>query len=261
MPDFLRANGRLHHYRFRKGTGDTNLVLVNSLGTDLRTWDAVLSHLPDDLSVLSYDKSGHGLSECGATTTDEFAADLESLMEILGINSALVCGVSFGGMIAQALAAKRPNLVQSLVLSNTGLRIGTPETWSERIEVLRQHGLAPMADAILERWFAPAFRNRYPDTTFAYRMMLTRTPTEGYMQVCDAIRTADLSVTSAQITCPTLCIAGSEDLATPPATVRLMTDVIQGSQFKCYDGVGHLPCIEAPDRFAKDLLIHAGYLK
>lgn len=256
MPRFLRTNGRLHSYDFRIGGRGRAIVFVNSLGTDLRIWDAVIGQLPARVPVLQYDKSGHGLSEGGAVSMEDFAADLAGLMDALEIHSALVCGVSVGGMIAQALASARPELVAGLVLCNTGYRIGNVESWTERISALQETGIDPLTDSILERWFSPRFRGECPDLVAGYRMMLTRTPITGYIAVCAAIRDADLEERSRLLTCPTLCVAGEDDLATPPDVVGALATVIPDAKFEIYESVGHLPCIEAPARLAVDILKH-----
>lgn len=250
MPEFLRINGRLHHYRYRRGKDGRAVVFANSLGTDLRIWEKVIKGLPPDVPVLTYDKSGHGLSEKGALTIEDLASDLAELMDALGLHDAMICGVSVGGMIAQALAAARPNLVAGLVLCNTSHRIGTSDSWAERMTALEEIGLEAMADGILERWFAKSFRAKQPDLVSGYRMMLTRTPKEGYRATCAAIRNADLTRTTCRLTCPTLCVAGSDDQATPPEIVQAMSDLIQGAEYACLADVGHLPCIEVPDLLA-----------
>lgn len=260
MPTFLKSNGRLLHYRHQRGTGGPVIVFANSLGTDLRLWDDVIDHLPKDVGILAYDKSGHGLSEPGAESIEDHAADMAALMDGLGIAEALVCGVSVGGMIAQALAAQRGDLVAGLALCNTGHRIGTEETWGERIAALDRYGLEPMTGGILERWFSQRFRDEAPGIVAGYRMMLARTPLVGYRAVCAAIRDADLAATTAGLSCPTLCVSGSEDQATPPAVVEALAALIPGAQYLCYDGVGHLPCIEAPSRLARDILTHRATL-
>lgn len=256
MPSFLEINGRLHQYDLRRGRGERSIVFVNSLGTDLRIWDDVIERLPPDIPTLAYDKSGHGLSADGAISIEEFAADLAGLMTALGIRDALLCGVSVGGMIAQTLASTRRDLVAGLVLCNTGYRIGTAETWAERISALDRDGIDAMADAILDRWFARGFRQACPDIVAGYRMMLTRTPVTGYRAVCAAIRDADLEDLARCIACPTLCVAGSDDLATPPDAVETLAKLIPDVDFKLYTSVGHLPCIEVPSRLADDIFKH-----
>ncbi|WP_316014451.1 3-oxoadipate enol-lactonase [Roseobacter sp. HKCCA0434] len=251
MPEFLRANGRVQHYRLREGAGGRGIVFANSLGTDMRIWDDVIARLPADGPVLTWDKSGHGLSEAGATSIEELAEDLAALMDALSLREALVCGVSVGGMIAQALAAARPDLVAGLVLCNTGHRIGTRDNWAERIATLDASGLDAMAENVLERWFSPTFRAERPDALAGYRAMLTRMPRAGYRAVCAAIRDADLTERTRELRCPTLCVAGEADMATPPELVEALAALIPGADYTCLTGVGHLPCIEDPARLAK----------
>ncbi|WP_226561639.1 3-oxoadipate enol-lactonase [Salipiger thiooxidans] len=256
MPEFLAANGRLHHVHFRRGTGPRAIVFANSLGTDLRIWDNVVELLPPELSLLRIDKSGHGLSEGGAKAIADLATDLAAVMDLLTLRGALICGVSVGGMIAQALAAQRPDLVGGLVLCNTSHRIGTEAGWNDRITALDAAGLEPMADEILERWFSPQLLRDAPALVAGYRMMLTRTPIAGYRAVCAAIRDADLTEAVPRIGCPTLCIAGDQDQATPPQVVRATANLLPAAHFVCFEQVGHLPCIEAPDRLAACLCDH-----
>ena len=253
-PAFLRAGGALLHHALRAGAG-RSIVLANSLGTDLRLWDAVLPLLPD-APVLRWDMRGHGLSDGPATGIEGYAADLAALMDAHALRGALVCGVSMGGMVAQALAHARPDLCAGLVLACTGARIGTPEAWDARIAAVRADGLESIADGVMERWFAPAWRAANPDALRGWRLMLARTPSEGYAAACAAIRDADLAERTAALRLPALCIAGSEDGATPPPVVETLAALIPGARLEVLEGAGHLPPIERPKRLA-DLIARA----
>ena len=130
------------HYR-RKGNADAPLVVfVNSLGTDLRIWGGVLKRLGDRIQSLCYDKRGHGLSDAPPApyTLDEHIEDLAGLLHHLHIEQAILCGISVGGMIALGLAARRPELVQGLILCDTAHKIGSEALWNARIRGrLAQH--------------------------------------------------------------------------------------------------------------------------
>ena len=247
---FTRLDDVTVHYSLREGDG-VPVVFLNSLGTDLRIWDGVIARLDPAIPVLGLDKRGHGLSDEGPVSIDTLAGDVAALMDRLELGPALICGVSVGGMIAQALAVARPDLVAGLVLCCTGAKIGDAETWNTRIETVRRDGIAAMSGAILERWFSGAFRDERAAEFAGYRNMLERTPPEGYAAVSAAIRDADLTEAAARITAPTQCIAGSEDLATPPALVETLAGLIPGAGYEVIDGCGHLPCIEQPARIAE----------
>lgn len=234
------------HYR-TDGEGPL-VLLVNSLGTDLRIWDAVLPRLPAGLRVARFDKRGHGLSDLGGETAiEDLADDAAALIEALG-GPAVVMGVSIGGLIAQALAARRPELVTALVLSNTAARVGTAESWQARIEQVRGQGLGTMADGIMERWFAAPFRAA--DELRLWRNMLARTPAEGYVACCRALAQADLTDAARQLNLPVLMVAGTDDGATPPDLVEGTCRLIPGARIEVIEGAGHLPMIETPEEFA-----------
>ncbi|WP_095589481.1 3-oxoadipate enol-lactonase [Actibacterium ureilyticum] len=253
--EFVRIGQRVLHVAFRPGrAGARPVVFANSLGTDLRIWDGVIARLPAELPVLCMDKSGHGLSDTGASSIADHAADMAGVMDHCGLSGALFCGVSMGGQIGQHMAAHRPDLIAGLILSNTAARIGTPEMWDTRIAALEQGGIAPMADAVLERWFSPGFLSGQPAAVAGYRNMLVRTPLGGYVAACRAVRDADLTESTRALQLPVACIAGSADQATPTDVVGGLADLIDGAQFSEIAGVGHLPSIEAPEKVAEILM-------
>jgi 3-oxoadipate enol-lactonase len=250
---FVKANGIVLHHALEGDETAPVLVFSNSLGTDFRIWDQVVVRLGDGFRLIRYDSRGHGLSEspAGPYAIEDNVADLVALLDHVGVSSAVVAGLSVGGMIAQGLSAARPELVQGLVLCDTAHRIGPLEMWNDRMAAIRQDGIEALADPILERWFSKAFRRERPAELAGWRAMLTRTPVEGYLGTCAAIRDGDLSDAARAITVPCLCVVGSEDGATPPALVRSLADLIPGARFEVVQGVGHLPCIEVPDLLAE----------
>lgn len=246
----ISANSVAHHWR-EDGAAEGPVVLFgNSLGTDLRLWDEVLPLLPEGLRYVRYDMRGHGLSECpeGPYVMDELVSDAEALIEGLGLGPVIFVGLSVGGMIGQGLAARRPDLVRALVLSNSAARMGTPEMWQARIDEIARGGIEAMAEPILDRWFGTAFRDR-PEVA-AYRAMLTRTPKAGYLASCAAIAAADLTASTAALRLPAMGIAGSEDGASPPELVEGTVALIEGARCHTIEGAGHLPCVEAPETYA-----------
>ena len=245
-------NGIHLHYR-RSGPSEAlAVVFSNSLGTDLRIWDDVLDHLGGGIQSLCYDKRGHGLSDAPPPpyTIDDHIGDLAGLLEHEGIRKAVICGESVGGMIALGMAARKPEDVRALILCDTAHKIGSDELWNERIDLIQQHGIESIADAILERWFSAAFRRAKQPAVAGWRNMLVRTPVDGYVGTCAAVRDADLTLAARALNLPVRCLAGSEDGATPPGLVQSMSDLIPESRFQVVAGAGHLPCIEAPHEIA-----------
>lgn len=248
MQALTRPYGALH-YRTDGPADAPTVIFANSLGTDLRLWDAVLPLLPQDLRYIRYDKQGHGLSTLGGgTDIAEHADDAIALIEAVAAKPVIFVGLSIGGLIAQTVASLRPDLVRALVLSNTAAKLGTAESWQARIDAVASHGLEHIADGIMERWFGPAFR---ATQEFAlWRAMLTRTPSDGYIAACKALSQADRSAATAALRLPALVVAGDADGASPADLVKATADLIPGATFHIIPGTGHLPCVESPAAYA-----------
>lgn len=247
MQVLTRPWGAMHYRLDGAATGKT-VVFANSLGTDLRLWDALLPLLPKDLRLVRYDKRGHGLSDLGdPASAADFADDAAALIDHLG-GPVVFVGLSIGGLIAQTLAARRPDLLHAVVISNSAAKLGTADSWQARIDAVRAHGLASIADAVMGRWFAPDFR-KSPAVT-PWRNMMIRTPAEGYIAACGALAAADQTEATRALRLPALVIAGAEDGSTPPDLVRATAALIPGAEFHAIPGTGHLPCVENPAAYA-----------
>lgn len=251
----MKANGITLHYRVDGEESAPAIVFANSLGTDLRIWDRVAAALEGRFRLVRHDKRGHGLSEEseGDYTNALLVADLEALLDGLGVKGALLVGLSVGGQIALGLAAKRPDLAKGLIVCDSAHRVGTPQMWSERMAMIRGQGIAAVADGILERWFPSSFRLARPEETACWRAMLTRTPLGGYLGTCAALRDCDLGDAIKKLTLPALFLVGSEDGATPPHVVRESAALLPGARFREIAGAGHLPCIDRPDEVIRGI--------
>lgn len=248
MQSLMRPYGPLH-LRTEGPEAGPAVVFANSLGTDLRLWDRILPLLPPGLRMIRYDKRGHGLSAIGGgDSIEDHADDAIAVIETVARGPAVFVGLSIGGLIGQVVASRRPDLIRALVLSNTAARMGTAQSWGDRIAAIQAGGLEAIGDAVMDRWFAPAFRAT-PELAL-WRAMLTRTPVAGYVAACRALAGADQRVQTAALRLPVLVLAGAEDGASPPALVRDTADLIPGSAFHEIPGAGHLPCVETPDAWA-----------
>ena len=247
----IRACGHRAHVRLDGAAAGPSWVFANALGTDLRVWDPLLPHLPGK-RLVRYDTRGHGLSELtpGPYTMAGLADDLAAVLDALGSTSTVVVGLSIGGMIALALAARRPELVRGLVLMDTASRIGTAEMWRERAATVERDGVGALAEATMTRWFPEAFRREREDDVFLWRTMLERTPAAGYAASCAALGEAELADAAARLTVPTLCLVGEHDGSTPPDVVRGLAASIPGAEFELIPDAGHLPHVVRPDDVA-----------
>ena len=256
----IRANALLTHVAVGGDPEGLPVVFAHALGADLRIWDAMLPHLPPGLRLIRYDLRGHGLSEApaGDYWMGDLVADAAGLLDALAIRGAVFVGLSLGGVVAQGLAAERPDLVRAVVLSNTAARIGTEETWRERIATVRAGGIEAIADGVLEKWFTRRFRTEQPEALALWRTLMTRTPRDGYTGCCAALAGTDLRESTAGLRLPVLAIAGSDDGSTPADLVRETAETIDGARFALIRGAGHIPCVEQPAATAAAI---AGFLR
>jgi len=253
---FLKTHGIVHHYVSEGSKDKPVLVFANSLGSDLRIWDGVVTHLAGDFRMIRYDKRGHGLSDVPAPpySLDDFVLDLVGLLDALEIKEATVCGLSVGGVIAQGLAISWPDRVRALVLCDTGMKIGSFASWEERIATVKESGLTKLVGPSMERWFTSAFREHRSVEMQGYANMLLRIPRDGYLGACYALRDADLTQETPKINKPTLVLCGDQDIATPPDLGLELARAIPGARLSLINEAGHLTCIEQPEAMAHQMM-------
>src|SRR5262245_15227938 len=255
MP-FAASGENVIHYVTTGATNKPALVFANSLGSDLHIWDEVVEPLVSNFRIVRYDLRGHGLSEAPPPpySAEDLSEDVLGLMDILGIKQAILCGVSVGGIIAQSLTLNHPERVRALVLSDTGARIGSLESWKQRVEIVQTGGLEALRAPTMERWFSRSFREHHAAAIRGYSTMLLKVTPKGYIGTCCALRDADFHATAPRIKAPTLVLCGAEDIATPPELGRELANLIAGSKFSLIEGSGHLPCIEKPAEVAERMM-------
>jgi 3-oxoadipate enol-lactonase len=256
--NFIQANGATIHYKFiqQAELAEENItfLFINSLGTDFRIWDDVAEILKPYGNILLYDKRGHGLSGLQLNAVnglDAYAEDTLQLISALSLQSLIVIGISLGGMIAQLIACKKPRLIRKLILCDTGHAIGTPVLWNTRIQNIKDKGLCSISDDIIKKWVSARYYDTHTAQVEGIRNMLERVNADGYIKACEVIRGTDLTLVAKQIQIPALCIAGSEDVSTPPELVKRLSGFIKGSLYKVIDNSGHLPCIDNPEILSK----------
>ena len=253
---FLTTGCFVQYYRVDGPADKPAVLFANSLGSDLRIWDGVAARLAPRFRVIRYDLRGHGLSEAPAPpySAADLASDVAGLLDALEIRDAIICGVSVGGLIAQAVALNHAERVRGLVLSDTGARIGSTEAWQQRIDKVSADGVDSLVTMTMERWFAAGFREHSAADVRGYSLMLRQTSADGYVGTCAALRDADFRQAVARINKPTLILCGAEDIATPPELGRELAGLIPGAQFSLIENAAHLPCVEQPDAVAERMM-------
>ena len=229
------------------------LVLVNSLGTDLRMWDPQMEALVRHFRVIRYDCRGHGDSDvpAGPATIDRLGADLVALLDHLHVERAHLCGLSLGGLTALWAAAHHPARVKRAVFANTAARLGTTQSWDERIGAVRAGGMAAIRDAVVARFLGAQFRAARPDVARRIGDMVEATPATGYLAACAALRDADLRDVAPSIRAPSLIVAGELDESAPVRQSEELHAAIAGSELVVLAGAAHLTNVERAEEFTR----------
>ena len=232
------------------------VVLGSSLGTSGAMWQPQMEALRASFRVLRYDHRGHGGSPVppGPYSLADLGGDLLTLLDILGLERVRLGGLSLGGMVAMWVAAHAPERVESVALLCTSAQLGPPSIWRERVSLVRQGGVAAIADVIVSRWFTPEFALRHAGVVAWARRMLVTTPDEGYIGCCAAIEQMDLIPGLARISAPALVIAAERDPATAPPHLEKIAAGIAGSRLEVVPDAAHLANVEQPEAVSRLLL-------
>lgn len=231
------------------------IVFSHSLMTNLTLWDAQAAALQAEFRVLRYDQRGHGASDLPApsSTIDDLANDVLGLMDRFDIESAFLVGSSMGGVSAMAIASRQPHRTHGIVVA--GAQWASPETavttWDERIAAAA-HGMAPLVEPTIARWFTPEFVAANSPDLNRVRAMIRATRPEGFTACARALQHYDVRNEVAAIRVPALFIVGDADGVLPPV-MRRMHEAVAGSQFLEIPRAGHLPNIERPEAFTGEL--------
>lgn len=224
------------------------LVLGSSVGSTRAMWDPNLAALAERFRVVRYDHRGHGGSEAphDPCTIADLGADVLALMDSLGVQRFRYAGLSLGGMVGMWLGINAPDRVERLALCCTSAYMPPAQAWQDRVAAIRAGGIESVADAVVARWFTPAFAAARPDEVARLRAVLTSCDPEGYAQCCLAIAGMDQRTDIAAITVPTLVLAGAQDPATPPSHSEQIADTVPGARMVTVDAA-HLATVELAD--------------
>jgi 3-oxoadipate enol-lactonase len=228
------------------------LVLLHGLGGSRLSWDPQLRALANGRRIAAWDMPGYGASAAldGDMTFTALADSVVAFVAALGVDAVHLAGISFGGMIAQYVAARYPSTVHTLTLLSTSPAFGLdgtkPDEWRAARLAPLDEGQEPadFADRVLA---SIAGRHISPEALAGQRAAMARVSGSALRQAIDCLVTHDSRDLLPSITAPTLCVVGELDEETPVAYAFALADLIPHARLVVIPHAGHLLNVEAPD--------------
>lgn len=252
MP-MLSVNGTELYYEDTGGSGQP-IVFSHGLLWSTRLYDPQVDALRTRYRCIAYDHRGQGRSAVPPESVIDMETlylDAVGLIEKLGVGPCHFVGLSMGGFIGMRLAARRPELLRSLVLMETS---GDPEPLANvpRYTLLnliaRLAGVRPVADPVMRLMFGKSFLNdpNRAEERAMWRARLVENRRDIWRAVNGVIKRQGVSHELPNIRVPTLIIVGEEDVATVPAKAERLHQLIPGSRLVRLPRGGHSSTVEEP---------------
>lgn len=210
--------------------------------------------------VIVPDLRGYGESTVvpGKTLLSDFARDLAELLDRLGVERAVVAGLSMGGQIAMEMQRSHPGRVAALVLADTSPAAETEEGRAFRnalADRLPAEGMDGYATQVIDRMIAPHHVTGLPEVAgHVLGMMRGTDPAGAAAALRGRAERPDYRPTLEAVRVPTLVMVGADDTYTPVEEARLIHGLVTGSSLDVIDDAAHLPNLEQPERFNAALL-------
>jgi 3-oxoadipate enol-lactonase len=242
-----------------EGFGREAIVFSHGMLRDRRMFDAQVATLRDRYRCIRYDHRGQGETEAPRDSVIELETvydDAVCLLQELGVGACHWVGLSMGGMVGMRLAARRPDLLRSLVLLETSAE--RDRLWLRIQSELSLATLGILGPRLASKIVLGSTMRLFYGTTFRrdatrrseytaersdFEKKLQTTPSA----VIRGVLARDPIVDALpSIHLPTLVIVGAEDVLTPPDTARRLTAGIAGARLELVAGAGHTSTVEQP---------------
>lgn len=259
--DTATLRGVTHHYGDFGPEAGPPVLLIHGHPFDRTLWAPQVTALTEaGYRVVTPDLRGYGGSGVtpGQVLLSDFADDLAALLDHLGIERAVVGGVSMGGQIAMEFHHRHPRRVRALVLSDTSAPAETAEGKDVRNRLadrLLAEGMGGYADEVIDKMLAAYNVTAMPRVAeHVLTMMRATDPRGAAAALRGRAERRDYRDTLPAVGEPVLIIVGADDVYTPVTAAETIRDLVPQAVLTVVDGAGHLPGAERPDRFNAAML-------
>ena len=252
MPQ-MQVNGADIHYE-EQGSGPETIVFAHGYLFSGRMFDAQVAALKDRYRCVTFDFRGQGQSAITPSgyDMDTLYEDAAALIATLDCAPCHFAGLSMGGFVGMRLAARKPELIRSLILLDTSADPEPEENvprYRAMAQAARLLGLRPLAPRVMPILFGQTFMKdpaREAERR-AWRERLAKNRRTGVIRaLAGVIGRRSIYDEIAKITAPTLVIVGEQDVATVPAKAQRIAERIPGARLVTIPDAGHSSPIEQP---------------
>jgi pimeloyl-ACP methyl ester carboxylesterase len=264
----------IHGYRraFRVAGSGPAILLIHGIGDNSTTWSSVQTTLAQRFTVIAPDLLGHGKSDKPRAdySVAAYANGMRDLLSVLDIDTVTVVGHSLGGGVAMQFAYQFPQLVERLILVGAGgvtkdvnvaLRVASMPLGSEALALLRVPLVLP-ALQVIGRLGGALFGSTgagrdIPDMLRILADLPEPTASSAFARTLRAVVDWRGQVVTMLDRCyltqsvPVQLIWGSKDSVIPVSHAELAHAAMPGSQLEIFEGSGHFPFHDDPDRFVE----------
>jgi 3-oxoadipate enol-lactonase len=229
------------------------ILFVHGFPLDHTIWEHQLGHLEGWMRIAP-DLRGMGQSDAPdlGYSMATYAEDLLALLDSLGVDRVVLCGLSMGGYVIFEMLRRARARVRAVILMDTRAEADSADTRKARdasAVQAREGGSVAIAAAMLSRMLAESAPAEQPALVDRVRRMMEATPVAGILGAISALRDRPDStpLLPALADLPSLIVVGQEDRLTPPTLSQAMADRIPGSRIVVVPGAGHLTPMEKPE--------------
>jgi 3-oxoadipate enol-lactonase len=226
------------------------IVLIHGFPLNKSMWNKQMEMFIETYRVIAYDVRGFGNSTAGTDdfSIELFVEDLLGLMDVLKIETALLCGLSMGGYVALNAVQNFPKRFNALILCDSNCTADSPEAREKRmttIENIEKFGIEYFANESIKTLFAPESFVTNKEKIAIVKEMIMRTPLQSLSKTLFALaRRKETCKNLHKISIPALIVVGKEDQITTPEAAQQMQKKIKGSSLNIIEHAGHLSNIE-----------------
>ncbi len=240
-------------------TGELDLVPVvcfHSLFLDNRQMDEFTKAAAGQFRVIRPEYRGQGRS-CAANsdivTVEQDAGEMTAVLDVMGITNAHFLSSSMGGDVGLRVAANRPDLVRSMVITGSSARAEPADQLAEFRVWVDDVGQRGFVDDVLDTTVKIMFGKTTladpskADVVQLWTDRIAALPTSLKPAMAGVIERGSVIPQLAHITVPCLVISGEECIARPPEWAHELADGLPNSELWMMSGIGHSPLLEAPE--------------